>query len=51
MKYAQITFDEILLFQRMINQLIERIAKVVIKYANTNGDSKSSEDIRTKGCE
>lgn len=51
MKYAQITFDEIFLFQRMINQLIERIAKVVIKYANPNRDSKPLEDIRTKGSE
>lgn len=51
MEYEQITFDEILIVSKMINDLIKRIVKVVNKYANPNRDSKPLEDIRTKGCE
>lgn len=50
MEYEQINFDEIMFDLKMINQLIERIAKVVIRNADPNRDSKPSEDIRPKGC-
>ena len=48
-EYEQITFGEILVVSKMINDLIKTIVKVVNNNANPNRDSEPLEDIRIKG--